>query len=202
MKLDLTKALLIAALIFIGWQNFFYKVPEAKPVEVSVTIPEVSGSSDVIQVKPDVIRDTIYLKGSVVEVDKGYKELYEKAKDSLDKKNLFLDAIRITKTPLLFDNEDITISGTATNRGELLNYSLNYTIKEKTFSYTPEVETKFPNLSVGFGVEVGTNVVTLDNFTARANIHLMNSKGKVINVGLDTDTNVWIGYTKFFKIFK
>ena len=76
MKLDLTKILLILSLLFIGWQGFFSNKKDVVQSTVSVIVPEVKGTTGIIPVEPRIIRDTIFLKGDVIEVDKGYKKLY------------------------------------------------------------------------------------------------------------------------------
>ena len=62
MKLDLTKILLIAALIFIGWQSFFQRKPDTPPAPVTIIIPPLTGSSGIVNVEPEVVIDTFYIK--------------------------------------------------------------------------------------------------------------------------------------------
>lgn len=203
MKLDLTKILLIIAILYIGWSAFLKGNPEPVVEPVTITIPKTEGTTGIVNIEPEVIRDTVYVKGDIIEVDKGYKELYEKAKDSLEKKELYLEAIKINKyKDTIVDNDDITIKGEATTRGTLLNYSVDYTLKEKNITYTPEVVTKLPKLSVGFGVEAGVPLIPQSNFVVKANLDLMNSKGNKINFSYDTEQRVWFGFTKTFRLIK
>jgi len=203
MKLDTTKVLLIAAVIFIVWQSFFKSDPIPEPDPITITIPPSTGTSGIIDIEPEVIRDTVYVKGDTLEVDKGYKELYEKAKDSLTKQELYLDAIAIRKyADTIVDNKEITIKGEATTRGSLLNYSVDYTIKEKEFTYTPEVIKVLPRLTAGLGLELGVPTIPNISFVAKANLSLMNNKGREVSVGYDTENRVWIGGKLNIKLIK
>lgn len=203
MKLDLTKILLVLAVFYIGWVNFFKSEIIEDPEPVTITISEFEGTSGKINIEPYVIRDTIRVKGDVIEIDKGYKELYEKAKNSLTKRDLFLEAIKIKNYEgVLVDNNDITIKGTATTRGTLLDYSVDYTIKERSLTYTPKVVTRLPKLSAGLGLEVGVPTAPETSFVLKANLTLMNIKGNAVDISYDTDKRVWVGFSKSFKIIK
>ena len=203
MKIDLTKILLIIVIIMLGWNTFFKGDPETKPEPTTITIPESEGTSGIVNIEPKVVKEIVYVKGDTIEVDKGYKELYEKAKDSLEKKELYLEAIKINKyKDTIVDNDEILIKGEATTRGSLLDYSVDYKIKKKEFTYVPEVVTKLPNLSVGVGVEVGVPLMQDDNFVVKANLSFMNNKGKEISVGYDTNKTIWVGIKKTFKLRK
>ena len=59
-----------------------------------------------------------------------------------------------------------------------------------------------PTLSVGFGVEGGVPLSLQNNFKARANLYFLNNKGRLINIGYDTNETFWVGYTKMFKLVK
>ena len=92
--------------------------------------------------------------------------------------------------------------GTATTRGSLLDYSVDYKIKEKDFTYTPEVVTQLPRLTAGIGSELAVPTQVGGQFTLKANFSLMNKKGHEINLGYDTDQRFWLGYTWNFKLIK
>lgn len=204
MKVDTTKILLIVIILFLGWHTFFKTEPIPEPIPVTVTLPEQSGTTGTVTFE-EVEKDTVYLKGDTeyVEVDKGYKELYEQAKDSLAKAELYYEAIQIREyDSTIVDNDDITIMGTARTRGSLLDYSVDYTIKEKDFTYTPEVVTQLPRLTAGIGGELAVPTVVGGQFALKANLSLMNQKGHEINFGYDTDQRVWFGYTWNFKLIK
>ncbi len=204
MKVDSTKILLIVVILLLGYQNFFKPQPVIKPVPVTITLPETSGTTGTVTFE-EVKKDTVYMPSQkeYVEVDNGYKELYDKAKDSLEKQELFYDAIQIRKyDSTIVDNEDITIFGSATTRGSLLDYSVDYTIKEKEHTYTPEIVTQLPRLTGGIGAELAVPTVVGANFELRVKASLMNRKGHEINFGYDTGNRVSLGYTWNFKLIK
>lgn len=203
MKLDTTKIALIILILYIGWANFFKRGRNALPKPTIITVPKIEGTTGVINIEPQIIIDTVYIKGETIEVDRGYKKLYEKTKDSLARKELYLEAIKINNySDTLVDNSDITIKGSATTRGSLLDYSIDYTIKKKDITHTPEVIRQLPRLSAGIGLELGLPTIPRNNFVLKANLSVMNKKGNTINISYDTEERAWVGYKKTFKIFK
>lgn len=203
MKISVRNIITAVSLI-LAISLFVQKDPVIDPKPVEVKVPETSGSTglvkvDTIKPKPEVV----FIKGDTVEVDKGYKEKYELAKDSIERLNLYLMAIKIRDYKgVIVDNEDIKIEGEASVRGSLLDYKVDYTLKEKTITYKPVVITKLPKLSAGVGLEVGLPTNLGDDFLVKANANIMNSKGDQFNISIDTDERVWAGYTKNFKIIK
>ena len=203
MKFDTTKLLLVALILIMGYNSFFKPAPDPVIETVTVTVPQKEGTTGIVNIEPEIVRDTVIVKGETIEVDKGYKELYEKAKDSLEKKELYLESIKINKyNDTIVNNDDIVIKGSATTRGTLLDYSVDYILKEKSITYTPEVVTQLPKLSGGLGLEVGVPTIPNTSFVVKANLSLMNRRGQEINISYDTDQRVWLGYKKIFKIFK
>jgi hypothetical protein len=182
---------------------------DVTPVEV--TIPEVSGT---VQNKIREIQvDTVYIsipgkQTTKVAVDKDYKESYEQAlkeNDSLKAYNIFLSSIEINNySKMLIDNDTISISGTAKTRGELIEYSVDYKIKEKKITYIPKVISKSPELSFVYGVSV--------SFPAKdagsgepilgASAGWQNSKGNIYTIGYNTNKNLTIGFSKIIKLRK
>lgn len=204
MKVDGVKILLIVIILLLGWQVFFKPTPKIEPVPVTITIPETSGTTGIIPIE-EIEKDTVYLKGKTeyIEVDKGYKEMYEQAKDSLEKQELYYDAIKIRKyDSIVIDNNEITISGSATTRGSLLEYNIDYTIKEKNHTYTPEIITQLPKLMGGIGTELAVPTVIGSQFELRLKASLTNQKGHEVNIGYDTANRVSVGYTWNFKLIK
>ena len=203
MKLDLTKVLLVSAILYIGWISFFKGSPDLVVEPVTITIPKVEGTTGLVPLEPKVVREKVYIKGDIVEVDSGYKEKYEKAKDSVEKLQLYLEAIKITNPKgVIVDNKDIKIYGEASVRGTLLDYKIDYELKEKSITYTPEVVTRLPKLAVGLGIEVGIPLILESNFVVKANLDLINSKGNQVNLSYDTEQRLWFGVTKTFRLIK
>ena len=204
MKIDTNKLLLVAVIIFLGWNAFLRPTPTIEPIPATITLPEESGTTGEI-ILEEVEKDTIYLKGNTeyIEVDKGWKEKYEQAKDSLEQVALYYEAIEIKNySDTLVDNKDILITGEAQTRGSLLDYSVDYTIKSKDFTYTPKVVTQFPKLTLGLGSEVVVPSIVNNRFTVRGKVSLMNKKGHEINLGYDTENRFSVGYTFNIKLIK
>lgn len=210
MKIDKWHIILAVVAIFLLWGQCSPEDPEPDPVTIEIDGSE--GTSGIVDVKPEVETDTVtiveYIEGDTeyvtnYVVDKEYKELYEKTNDSLKRLSLYLEAIRITeRNDTLVDNEDITITHFSKYRGELLQYKTDYTIKPKEFTYTPEVVTKLPSLSVAVGLEGGVPTVPNGTFAVKANLEVMNKKGNSVTFSYDTDGRAWVGLKRTFKLKK
>lgn len=205
MKFDSTKILLIALVLMMGYSNFFKKSDYVEPQPVTVTLPESYGSTGLQTLEPKVVVVQVPVsQGSnqTIDVDAIWKEAYEKAsQDTRD--SLYNEAIRIrTYSDTLVDNNEIVIKGDARTRGSLLDFKVDYTLKEKEFTYTPEIITQYPRLSVALGGEIGVPTRVGENFTLKGNLDLMNRKGHEINLGYDTNQTVWLGYSYNFKLIK
>lgn len=170
--------------------------------EKVITLPAKRGEIEYVEVET-VIRDTTYLpsKEEVVVVDQKYKMMYEEAKDSLERQELYLEAIRIREYNKVFvDNDTINISGNITTRGSLLGYKFNYLVKESQLTYTPEVEFKLPRMSLGIGVEAGVPTRLGDKFVLKGNLKL-NRGSNGYSISYDTNNTWWVGINKTFKIY-
>lgn len=203
MKLDTTKIVLVLIVIAFVWFNFFKSDPIPEPEPITITIPEKTGTTGTINTEPKVERDTVYIENKIVQVDKKYKELYEQAKDSLEKQKLYNEAIQIKEySDTLVDNDDITISGKATTRGTLLDYSVDYKIKPREITYIPEVVSRLPKYSIGLGLETGLPSVKEGNFVVKANLSIINGKGLETTVSYDTEKRVWVGAKIILRLKK
>jgi len=203
MKVDSTKILLFALVLLMGYNSFFKTEPIPEPVPVTLTLPESFGSTGLQQLEPKVVVVQVPVsQGSQqkVDVDKIWKDAYEQANQRV-KDSLYNEAIRIrTYSDTIVDNDNIMIKGDATTRGSMLDFRVDYKLKEKDFTYTPEIVTQYPKLTVGLGAEVGVPTVVGQPFTLKGNVDLMNKKGNEINLGYDTNQTVWLGYTYNFKL--
>jgi hypothetical protein len=207
MKINVTN-LLLGILILVMSYKVFFPEPAPEPAPITVTIPEKVGTTGK-QTIQDVRVVPIYLPNQEkpVTVDADLKDKYEKAKDSLDQLNLYLDAIRIRDYNKTFvDNDTIKISGTGRVRGQLLDYQLDWKIKESAFTYKPKVVTQFPKFSIKGELEFGLpNLlqpvgVNSPDLIAKANLRFLNRKGNSLSIGVDTEKRIWIGGG--FTIFK
>ena len=205
MKFDTTKILLIILILIMGYSNFFKKSEPIEPTPVTVTIPESYGTTGLQTLEPKVIVvQTPVSQGSnqQVDVDALWKSAYEQASQEI-KDSLYNEAIRIrTYNDTIVDNDEIMIKGNARTRGTLLDFKVDYNIKERDFIYVPEVVTQYPKLSLGLGMEIGVPIMMGENLALKGNLSLMNRKGYEINFSYDTDQRVWLGYKKTFKFIK
>ena len=189
--------------------QYIYFLPEDPVVDVvSVKIDEkTGGESKVIDsiktVYVEVPGKTTVKKELVV--DSLYKAKYEKAikeNDSLTAKNLFLESIALdTYEGTLIDNKDIKIDGKFITRGKLLEYDLDYTIKEDSITYTPQVVTRYPKFTLIGGVDL--HLPTQPKGTSpmvSAHVGVRNKKGNEFSVGVDSQGRFLVGYE--FVIFK
>lgn len=196
--------MLFILVLIMGYNSFFKEVEFPEPAPVTVTIPESYGTTGLQQVEPQVVVVQVpsYGNNKPVDVDKVWKDAYDKASQDI-KDSLYTEAIRIKKySDTLVDNDDIYIKGDVTTRGSMLDFKVDYKIKERGLTYTPETVIQYPKLSLGVGAELGVPTVLGDRFTLKGNLSFMNQKGSEISLGYDTNKNVWLGYTHRFKIIK
>lgn len=171
---------------------------------ITIVLPEEEGSSGEI-VLEEVKTDTVYIPKiqKQIIVDKEYKIKYEQAVDSIEKLNLYLDAITInTYEGVLVNDDKIQITGKAQVRGALNNYKIDYTIKEKEFTYEPKIVVKQPSLNMGLGVEAGFPMKQETNFATKVNLDFYNKNGNGLGVSYDSEQRVWLRMSKNFIIKK
>ncbi len=171
---------------------------------VTIVLPEEKGSTGEVVLK-EVKIDTVYVPKiqKQIIVDKEYKIKYEQAVDSIEKLNLYLEAITInTYEGILVNDDKIQITGKAQVRGALNNYKIDYTLKEKEFTYEPKTVVKQPSLSMGLGVEAGFPTKQGTNLNTKVNLDFYNSKGNGLGVSYDSEQRVWLRLSKNFTIKK
>lgn len=196
-----TTNILLVVLIIIFLGSYFKKEPAPSPAEVTVTIPESSGTSGVRTIEkiiqiPIISREREYL------VDKLYYDKYILAKDSLDKLNLYVESIQIKEyKDTLINNDEIIIESYAKTRGSLIEQKIDYIIKAKPFSYKPEYIKERPRLTLLPTLEFGLNRVDLSiNF--KGGFGFQNKAGDIISLSTDTKGYIYIGYSKSLSILK
>lgn len=207
MKINVTNILLILLIGIMSWQTFTGNQLKEEPKQEIISIPEIKGTTGT-QTVEKVVLQPIYLPSTdkQVNVDSAWKEKYEQAlkdKDSVAQRNLYLEAIKInTYEKTLVDNDSIEIKGYARTRGSLLDYSVEYTLKPRDFSYTPKIVTTRPKLSLGLDIELGVPTVPVSDFLAKGDIYFENKKGNGFSLGYDSEQRVWVGIRKTFTIRK
>lgn len=213
MKVNVTN-ILLGVLIVLFAYNFLIGNNEEEIIEdVTYITEEVEGNvSETLQEVIEEKATVQYIKGDTVYketiiVDQEYRKKYEKAiadNNSLEAYNLYLKSIKIrTYDKLVVDNNDITIRLKGKVRGELLSYSAIYTIKSDSITYTPEIIKVRPRATLLVGVEVKLpTVIGQDNIAFKVNLGLQNKKGNIYSIGIDTNQNIYIGYTIGLTLFK
>ena len=202
MKVNIANILIGALIVILAWQNFSGNRQEQEPQPITVTLPESYGTTGT-QTVEKAVPYPVYIPSTNQQfnVDEKWKNRYEEARDSLEKQRLYYESIKINKyEETLVDNDTIEIKGYVTTRGSLLDYNVDYRIKPFDFSYNPEIITKRPKVSVGFGVEGGVPTIPNTNFLLKGNIFFENGKGNGFTLGYDTDNRVWVGVRKSFKL--
>lgn len=201
-----TEHILLTILIgLIAWFVFFGggKDKTEQPKPIIVTIPAIQGTTGA-QVIETSKPYPVYVQGQgQIIVDEKYKLLYEKAKDSLEQANLFLNAIKINDYKKTFiDNDTITIIGDLKTRGDLLEYKIDYNIKSKTFDYTPIIIKQRPRFSMSLGVSGGIPTTPTSRFNLKGELGFENKAGNALSFGYDSESRVWVGVRKNFTIIK
>jgi hypothetical protein len=163
-----------------------------------VTIPSQNGSFNSlkpVKIHDTMVKDSIIFKNKIIPVinplDKELVINYLKAKDSIDKLNLFINAVKINKYKENFDNKDISFTIEAETTGTLNYIKPTYIIKEKTIDVP--VKIKQTVFAVYTGVEAYNNAL-LNNFGVKIDLGIQNKKGDIYTAGFDTNNNIYIGY--------
>lgn len=161
MKINLTNiflGILIVLLLVVGYKVLFGEQKYPDPAPITITIPAKEGGTG-LQVLETVRTVPVYLPSSPetpVDIDSEWKRKYDETKDSLDRQNLYYKAIKINKyeRQSILNDSTIEIFGSATTRGTLLDYAVDYRVKPSTTTYTPIVEVRRPRLQAEYGVGV------------------------------------------------
>lgn len=163
-----------------------------------VTIPSQNGSFNSlkpVKIHDTIVKDSIIFKNKTISVinplDKELVINYLKAKDSIDKLNLFINAVKINKYKENFDNKDISLTIEAETTGTLNYIKPTYIIKEKTIDVP--VKIKQTVFAIYTGVETYNNTL-LNNFGIKIDLGIQNKKGDIYTAGFDTNNNIYIGY--------
>ena len=214
-KIDFRIVIVLIICLFVAEHTLFNS---DDPVDdVTFTTKEKTGE---VQKKVDsIIRDTIYIpviaKGKAqpimkeLIVDSLYKAKYDdavKTNDTLTARNLFLESIALdTYEGTLINNKDIKIDGKFLTRGKLLEYDIKYKIKSDTITYTPEIRYRHPKLSLVYGLDA--ELPTVENFinsrpSIGAHVGLQFKSGSIFKVGINSNKNITLGYSRTLRIFK
>lgn len=188
--------------LFLGWFGGCSSDPKKEDVQ-TVTIPEVSGKFEPQKPKSkplewpnkDQKKPIIKWKDKEIHIENPVNiELahqYVKAKDSIERLNLYLKSIQISSFSSKFEDENILINMNGIVRGEVQEITPSYTIKPRKAEIKPK-QTVFRLL---VGAEVGSSIIT-PKLNIKANLMLQNKHGDIISGSYDTNQVYWIGFHK------
>lgn len=178
-------------------------------IKQKVVIPEKYGE---FRIPTDIInhegkKDSVVYKNKVIITDNTFNKklaedfiLSQKENDSLKALKLYLNAIEEKEQTYIFDNKDTKLEIYTKTRGEILNITPKYIIKEREETVLVKNKETVFALYAGGGI---SNNTSLNNFIAEAHIGLQNKSGDIISAGYDTQKNISIKYSRqIFKIKK
>ena len=194
--------IIIAVLLVLFWVNGCQRGDD----DGIVTVPPVDG-----EFKP---QKPVYIKGDTVYVTKwktrtdtiivetpnpvndSLAVAYQKAKDSLERYKMFLDAIQIRNFENIFEDEYLKLTVTGEVQGHLNWLKPEYHIKER------EVQVPVTRLRLLAGAEVGTD---LNDFRYKLNLGIQNREGNIYKLGYAREGMndvFWLGYEMSVLNFK
>lgn len=183
----------------ITWSMYFEQNPQSDEVRpVQIIIPSQQGTSGI-----KIIETVKTVPVGKIIVDEQYKNAYENAKDSIERLNLYLNAIQVKeRIDTAVSNDTIEIIQWSKTRGDLLEYKVDYNIKEKIFEYKPETIIRRPKLSLHLGTEFGVPTTPTSDFTIKGTVGIGNQRGDNVLISYDSNNTIWAGYIKSFNIKK
>lgn len=116
---------------------------------------------------------------------------YVKAKDSIERLNLYLKSIELKRFSSKFEDENLLLDINGIVQGEVQEITPTYTIKAKEIPI--QIKQKENIFRLLCGIEVG-NSKTLDSPSLKGSVMFQNKKGSVISASYGTDQKIWIGY--------
>ena len=159
--------------------------PEIITKEITVTIPEYINTFDTI---------TILKPYKSVKIDSTYKHQYLKAKDSLQRLNLYLEAIKLQEYNTNFTDSTQSIDVWTRTRGSILGQTVNYKIFEHQITTTDTIELPKARRTLHIGFETSTEL------DLKASLIYTNRKKTIYSVGINQNKAVFVGIA--IPIFK
>lgn len=170
----------IAVLSVLFYRQCTLPKPEPKIIikEKIVTIPEVINHFDTI---------TILKPFKSIEIDSTYKQQYLKSKDSIQRLNLYLEAISVHEYNQNFKDSTQSIDVWTRTRGSILGQTVNYKIFEQQITTKDTIELPKTRRSLHLGFE------TSSNLDLKASLLYTNRKKTIYSVGVNQDKTIFVG---------
>lgn len=189
------KISLLLNIVLVGAIFFLLRKPDQDPiikiVTKTITIPGKDGKLDTIYMpQPHYVTNPVNSK---------LVEEYDALKDSLGKKQAYIDAITQREYNEVYEDSLVKIDVYTKVQGKMLKQAPKYYVKPITVTYTDTIKIPAPKLRNKLlgGVEYGTDI-KFSNPVFKGNILLQNKKDNILSVSYDTDKRIWIGYTISF----
>lgn len=154
--------------------------PEQKTIVRTVTVPEIITQFDTIEVEKPV---------NVYKVDTVYIDRFI-ASDSIEKIDLYRDAVVIREYNQVFEDSLAIIEVFSKTRGNLLNQSVSYKLYERSLKDTIPLPRSKGNFYLV--PEFGTNL-NLDGLRAKAGIMYQDRNKHLYSLSIDTDGYIYVG---------
>lgn len=162
-----------------------------------IKVPEIVIKSDTIFLEKIVEVVNVKYKDGTAVVNKNIFESYEKEKDTLKKKEIFIEAVQVRKNKTtVLDNDKAKVTVNSTVEGKLVSLQADVVLKER------EVEVKVnepPRLSLVLGTDMNYNNL---KFNPGLNAGIQTRNGNIYKVGVNLDKSVTIGFSKTFTLIK
>lgn len=146
------------------------------------------------------VHDTIYLTDFKERIVTRYK-VDSTLVDSISILNALIDAKTVREYTNTHKDSLVTISTTSQVEGKLLFSQINYTLKPRKFQ-TIETHTtieKHPKYALFYGGNIQT-ASRFDNTAFEINFGYQNKRGDVMEVGVNTNKQITLGFKKRFAL--
>ena len=169
--------------------------PEEKIV--TVVQPEYTKVTDTVFIEKIKLK-TIVVKDGTVVVNKNKYNDYVQEKDTVKKKEQFVEAIIIRDyNTKVIDNDTVSVEVYSKVQGNLITTSAKVTIKQQEIK--ERVVTQRPRLSILLGAEVGYKDFQLNPLIKTG---IQTKSGNIYTASIDLEKNVYVGFSKTFTLFK
>jgi len=196
-----TLYIVIGLLIFsLFLQNSCYNNKFKDKINTTIHIPAKDGVF--VKIKPHeikydtIIKDTIIYKDKKIIIDNTDKEIvknYLLAKDSIEKLNILLSAVKIRRYQEKFDDNNLSITIDTETTGTLNWIKPSYIIKEQSIT-VPVI-----NKETIFAIYAGGGLYNnrqLNNPGIKLDLGIQLKKGDIIEGSYDLNKNIYLSYKK------
>ena len=171
----------------------------SSPKEKIVTVvqPEYTKVTDTVFIEKIKLKTIVVKNGTVVVNEDKYND-YIREKDTVKKKEQFVEAITIRDyNTKVIDNDTVSVEVYSKVQGDLIATSAKVKIKQQEIK--ERVITQRPRLSIILGAEVGYGNF---EFNPLIKTGIQTKSGNIYTASIDLNKNVYVGFSKTFTLFK